>query len=274
MYLCFIDESGISPSDPRRFLLVGVCIPALSWTHYERRIEHIKGEFGLGTAEIHAAQMTGVYKEQEVPGFAALSYPERRAICSKACKRAQSSLRKGQERHGPYWHLTQLERSSCVQAVCREFGSWEDAFWTVRVFEGGRYPYKASRYQTALVGLLAALVSNLRSSAKPGASESTRDDPRSPLCLLIHDASDSRDVGRVLVEKWRHVSDEVYFGPTPLFVDSRSTSMLQLADVCAHASRVYLDKGDRSLLEAILPRLRSAWHQKPGCGCMLCSNTA
>lgn len=56
-------------------------------------------------------------------------------------------------------------------------------------------------------------------------------------------------------------------GPTPLFVDSKLTNMVQLADLCAFAVHRYLQHQDDDLFSALEPALDHAFHMGPICGC-------
>ena len=67
---------------------------------------------------------------------------------------------------------------------------------------------------------------------------------------------------------------------TPLFVDSRLTSLVQVADMCSYATRRYCENGERPLFDVILPkfhvaddgRLVGARHYtgQRRCGCDIC----
>lgn len=71
---------------------------------------------------------------------------------------------------------------------------------------------------------------------------------------------------------------------TPMFVDSSLTSMVQVADVCAYATRRFCDKGETDLFKRIYPRVHRAGGRLVGmrhytnrdevygrkCGCNIC----
>ena len=67
---------------------------------------------------------------------------------------------------------------------------------------------------------------------------------------------------------------------TPLFVDSKLTSMVQVADLCAYALRRYLEKEEKNLFDQIIKRadkkdgkIVGVRHYKNyPCGCLICKS--
>jgi hypothetical protein len=69
---------------------------------------------------------------------------------------------------------------------------------------------------------------------------------------------------------------------TPLFVDSLLTSMVQVADVCAYATRRYFDNQEDELFNLIFPKFDRAGEKLVGirhypapeeCGCLVCQES-
>jgi hypothetical protein len=67
---------------------------------------------------------------------------------------------------------------------------------------------------------------------------------------------------------------------TPLFVDSRLTSMVQVSDVCAYALRRYLENGEDELFNIVFPKFAMAGARCVGarhyrgvrpCACRVCA---
>lgn len=67
---------------------------------------------------------------------------------------------------------------------------------------------------------------------------------------------------------------------TPMFVDSRLTGMVQMADLCAYAVRRYIENGERELFDTIYSRFDRAGNglvgarhfQQDGCQCRICTD--
>jgi len=67
---------------------------------------------------------------------------------------------------------------------------------------------------------------------------------------------------------------------TPLFVDSSLTSMVQMADLCAYATRRFFENGEQDLLDRVFGRFDQAGGRVVGirhyvgakpCGCKVCA---
>lgn len=89
--------------------------------------------------------------------------------------------------------------------------------------------------------------------------------------LLVHDVTE-----RARFAQWlTRFGDEVArkgllshtVGPTPLFVDSGLTNMVQRADLCAFAVHRYLQHQDDYLFNVLEPGLHHASHCGLTCGC-------
>ena len=67
---------------------------------------------------------------------------------------------------------------------------------------------------------------------------------------------------------------------TPLFVDSKLTSMVQIADLCSYALRRYLERGEDKMYKEIIKRADKKVGKMVGvrhftnssCTCNMCSN--
>ncbi|PYK63242.1 MAG: hypothetical protein DME21_03580 [Verrucomicrobia bacterium] len=65
---------------------------------------------------------------------------------------------------------------------------------------------------------------------------------------------------------------------TPLFVDSSLTSMVQISDLCAYATRRYFEKGETRLFSKIVSRFDKKHGRmvgirhftSSGCTCLVC----
>lgn len=70
-----------------------------------------------------------------------------------------------------------------------------------------------------------------------------------------------------------------YLVETPLFVDSRLTSLVQVADLCAYAFRRYVENGETDLFDRVFPKVDEASGRRVGarhyrdgkaCSCRIC----
>lgn len=77
--------------------------------------------------------------------------------------------------------------------------------------------------------------------------------------------------------RWGHLHN---LSEVPLFVDSRATRMIQYADLIAHATRRYYEKGDSAYIDMLRPKfdaeggvIHGLVHYKPAgtqCNCLYC----
>src|SRR6266852_6051239 len=86
-------------------------------------------------------------------------------------------------------------------------------------------------------------------------------DARQEYGIVIADESKYEAILQPITAQWREVGTR--FGPlrrlveVPLFTDSRSTSLLQLADLVAYAAYRFYVAQDHALLEGLLPAFRT-----------------
>ena len=267
MYLCYIDESGVSqiPGNSSHFILAGIVIPIWLWKDCERRIQVIKQRYSLGDAEIHTAWLLRDYREQrEIPNFASLDYSRRRTEATRS--RNATLLRL--QRQGPskvhkqtkknfkqteaYVHLTRTERRDFVRAVARSVGGWGFARLFAECldklhFDPARHPYSVDGVAFEQV------VSRFEQFLSAAAASQQN------YGILIHDnnqtvAKKHTELMRSFYRQgtlWTKIDHII---ETPLFVDSELTGMVQIADLCAYALRRFLENGETDLFDAIFQR--------------------
>ena len=105
--------------------------------------------------------------------------------------------------------------------------------------------------------------------------------------IIVHDnnpgiADERMQMMRNFIDKGtRYLENVDHVIETPLFVDSKLTSMVQIADLCAYALRRYIENDERDLFDKIFHRadrfkqkLVGVRHftKKKSCNCDLCSN--
>ena len=269
MYFCYLDESGTPEfAGTSHFVLVGFAIPCNDWKHLESRIDGLKQRFSLGDAEVHTAWMARRYVDQEaIPGFERLSHADRRRACQqrrdqhllriaatgskKQLKAAKLNYRKTNE----YIHLTQAERMELIRQLADCIGSLSEARLFAQAVDKQHLqslkaqalpPYEYSfteliqRFEYFLVNRGRSLNQDLRG-------------------LIVQDNNET--VARKITEmmlgfhrkgtRWTSITQIV---ETPFFVDSRLTSMVQMADLCGYAIRRYFENGESDLLDRIFSR--------------------
>ncbi len=86
MYLCYIDESGVSsiPGNTSHFVLAGISIPVLLWSKADGVITAVLKKYGLEHEEFHTAWIMRPYLEQSrIADFEKLNL-ERSPFCRRA----------------------------------------------------------------------------------------------------------------------------------------------------------------------------------------------
>jgi hypothetical protein len=286
MHLCFIDESGLP--DQRKenhpFCLVGVCIPFSLWSYYERRLQLIKEEFDLPKTEIHCSHMLRDYEEQNgILEFDQLDFNQRRARCGQKRKaiserapdHEQDDLERQRKQQAPYWHLSKAQRWQLLSKFAEEFSRWNRAVWFAHCIDKPASTGDRDRSHAALVPLLLDLHTELlRVEPLPDESKPLPPGAQPTNCMLVHDCvsnSERKQFAASFTKGFDRLEPNLLcFGPTPLFVDSRDSNLLQLADLCATSVRQYTLRGDETLLRLIASSLRSL-PQHLNCDCLLCN---
>ena len=263
LYICYLDESGTPDPDANssHFVLLGLAIPAATWKAKDLEVAAIKGQYGLQSEEVHTAWMARDYPEQaRIPNFDQLSWEERRnaVLGVRALNLArprkvkqQRSLLKNYRKTEPYVHLTRQERLDCLDELARLVGSWRDA----RIFAEAQDKVHAPgvpSFDIAFEQIVTRFNTYLK---KVGPLQG----------LMVQDNNET--VARRFTKMMRRFySDGTIWAEidciieTPLFVDSNLTSMVQLADLCAYATRRFFERGEQALLSKFYRRFDR--HQK------------
>ncbi len=263
MHIAYVDESGdVAGATTSHFVLVAVAIPAGSWKEKDRRIRDIKIRRGLGDREIHTAWMARRYPEQErILNFGALSDPERReAVASerkidlaKAALGGQQgvkSLARNYSKTKEYVHLTYSERMGLLRAVADEVGGWNDCRMFGDAQKKSAHIGDPERMRDFAFEQVVTRF-NMFLDGQPGGPGA--------LGMIVHDQNETAS-GR-LTERMRNFhregtafSEIPHIVETPLFVDSKLTSMVQVADLIAYSLRRFLEKDEQDLFNRVYPR--------------------
>ena len=292
MYLCYMDESGTPevPGSSSHFVLAGISVPIWRWKDADREITDVLDTYSLGEAEIHTAWMLRRYIEQSrISGFENLPRSQRRATAERyragellRLQRLGNSKRYSQAKKNfahtaAYIHLTEQERLEAVRKVADAVGAWGfarlfaecidklsfDAARTGRSIEEQAFEQVVSRFEQFL-----------------------QKTEQSGYGLLVHD--NNQTVARKHTEMMRrfHTSGRTLWTDvsriieTPLFVDSRLTRLVQIADLCSYALRRYVENSEPDLFTRVFQRadrfrgaavgVRHFTAPSAGCVCEIC----
>jgi hypothetical protein len=292
MYLLYIDESGVPElnAGTSHFVLFGLAIPVDKWAEYSGQVAQIKRRHDLLGKEIHTAWMARKYPMQEhTPNFANLSRNDRRSAVQK--KRQHNLARHGglkqpgklrqikqmYKKTENYIHLTYDERMSILCDLAILIRQWLDCRLFAEAIEKKSYRY-GKPYQQAFTMLVHRFESFLVNRGRH-----VNSDLRG---MIIQDnnqteAAKLTKLMRTLYAagtSWRDVEKIV---ETPLFVDSEFTEMIQLADLCAYATRRFFENNEDSLFNQIYQRFDRIGNsvvgirhftEKNACTCRVCTD--
>lgn len=292
MKFCYIDESGTPdiPGTSSHYVLCGIAIPIDKWKFCDKRISELKVKYGLSGYEIHTGWILRPYKEQNgIQDFESLSYSDRRAaVESKRHTKIYALQRSGRvalyrqtkknyQKSAPYIHLTRTERTSFIQELSDEIGSWSFASIIAESIDKTYFnPAKAKGTIDEMA--LEQVVSRFEKHLK------NRDERGSKIYgALIHDnnltvAKRHTELMQQFHKKGTLWTKITHIIETPLFVNSELTGMVQIADLCSYILRRYIENGETDLLARIKPRFDSyngdivgvRHYSKDECTCELC----
>ena len=294
MFLCYIDESGTPeiPGNTSHYILAGLSIPIGQWRSTDRAVSAILEKWGLAGQELHAAWLLRSYREQSaIPDFEALPWDQRRPLVCRERARTILALRKTKQakpykqqrknfdKSEAYIHLTMAERRLLALEIADCIAGWPDTrlfaacvdklhfdpTLAKRPVDEQAFEYVVSGFERYLTGI-----------DGPG-------NPPKSYGLMVHDNNET--VAKKHTELMRRFHQQgTLLNPveriieTPLFVDSRLTSMVQIADLCGYALRRYLENQESELFSRIFARADRAQGKVVGvrhfasvsCGCEIC----
>jgi hypothetical protein len=293
MYLCYIDESGTSdiPGNTSHFVLAGLSIPIWHWKKSDSDVSDVLDRYGLRGKEIHTAWLLRNYLEQSrIQGFEQLSYESRRAAVeqertrellrlqmSPQKRKAYLQQKKNFAHTNPYVHLTRQERLQLVREVADVVSTWGYARLFAECVDKNYFDPSKSKKSISeqafeqVVSRFERYLGNINVG------------PDQVFGLLVHDNNETvakkhTELMRRFHQQgtlWTEISRIV---ETPLFVDSRLTSMVQIVDLCAYALRRYFENGEDDLFNRIYSRADRFMNKVVGvrhyasslCGCEVC----
>jgi Protein of unknown function (DUF3800) len=296
MYLLYVDESGVTnphPSQTTHYVMLGMAVHVGTWFALTRRVRDLKSRYAMDgdieSLELHAALMLRAYREQSlIPSFedlgrrarfeAVIRWRQARrdqdwpAMTPKEVQREKKEFRKTE----PYVHLTRIERETLYSKALRIVAEHRRGVVLFgEAVDKSHLPLLADAAEEAFSRLVDRFEIFLQNS------------PEKPWGIVVADHDQNQKdhyTGMLLRFQQRdHARGGVdRIIEAPFFLDSRSNSGVQAADLCAFALRRYLENGERQRFETILPkfyriggRLCGLRHlTAPGCNCLICSEPA
>jgi hypothetical protein len=277
MHFCYLDESGTpqTGAETSHFVLLGLAIPACAWHPKEKRINAIKARYGLKDVEVHTGYIARRFPEQEkIPDFEKLNPGQRRTAMAAARNQALvkaaalkappklKTLKKLYAKSDAYTHLTHVERMRLLRELADEIGSWTDARLFAEAIDKRTMSPGADIFAQAFETVVTRFHYYL--CHRPG-QEAFRPNKLSAdhLGLLIQDNNET--VAKSLTSLMRRFHKQGTLWArveriieTPLFVDSSLTSMVQMADLCAYATRRFFENNEADLFDRIFCRFDKA----------------
>ncbi len=303
MYFCYLDESGTPQlgAQTSHFILLGLPIPAAAWHEKDRRVNVIKARHGLAGVEIHTGYIARRFPAQEhIGNFEQMDSIQRRAAMQQERKNSLvkaaalktndrlKAVKKLYAKSAAYIHLTHAQRTELLQELADEIGSWNDTRLFAEAVEKAAMPPGADIFEKAFEQAVTRFHTFLvkweggRLSQGGSVSATSVDN----FGLLIQD--NNQTVAKNITDLMRrfHVQGTLWAKveriiETPLFVDSSLTSMVQMADLCAYATRRFFENGEEDLFDRIFARFDRAGGKIVGirhyvgaknCKCKVCAS--
>lgn len=294
MQLCYVDESGTPelPGTTSHYVLAGLCLPIWEWRKADEQVNQVCVRYDLAGCEIHTTWLLRSYPEQRrISGFDQMTYAERRgavkrerAIAVLAARnnrnvKAAAQAKKNYKHTDDYIHLTHDERASLVVELAYLVSSWTYATIFAECIDKMHYLTLYNPGQSVDEQAFEQVISRLERYL-----DRSNPDPNSK-GLVVHDnnqtvAKKHTDLMRRFHNGgtlWTKITRII---ETPLFVDSKLTSMVQMADLCSYAIRRYLENGEDQLFNIISSRFDRVSSRTVGvrhfsprtCNCKICAN--
>ena len=289
-YFCYIDESGTPelPGTSSHFVLVGLAVPIRAWREADRQIREILIRYDLAEAEIHTAWMLRRFVEQDkITGFERMGRAARRSAVERyrasellrlrklPSPKAHNQAKKTYRHTAEYTHLTMAERVAILDEVARCVTGWDFAVIFAEAINKLHFD-EIRTGRTISEQAFEQLVSRFEQFLKRDCVESTYG-------VLVHD--NNQTVAKKHTDLMHHFhaqgtlwSKIERLSETPLFVDSKLTRLVQIADLCSYALRRYLENGEENLLSPVIDRAHRFRNKavgirhftEPACGCKIC----
>jgi len=265
-YLCYIDESGTPevPGTTSHFILCGLAIPIDRWQQADSEVSAILDKYGLADGELHTAWLLRAYPEQsKIQSFDNLSRAARKSAVARyragellrlrklKNTKPYHQARKNYDKTKDYIHLTRAERTALVTEIAGCLHGWDFAVLFFEAIDKLHFdPVRTKRSvgDQAFEQVVSRFEQFLRRKEN------------GPIHgLLVHDNNETvakkhTDLMRRFHREGTLWAEIRLINETPLFVDSKLTRMVQLADLCSYAVRRFVENGEVDLFDLVLGR--------------------
>ena len=290
-YFCYIDESGTPevPGTSSHFVLLGLAVPIASWREADRQIREILLRYDLADAEIHTAWLLRRLVEQDkIIDFEQLDRPARRAAVERyragellrlrrlSSTKPHNQAKKNYRHTADYVHLTWTERRELVLELARCVSRWEFAIVFAEAIDKLHFDSARAGGRTISEQAFEQIVSRFEQFL-------TKDAQAGTYGVLVHDNNQTVAKKHTDLMHQFHAQGTLWakierIAETPLFVDSRLTRLVQIADLCSYALRRYVENGEEELLGVVSDRAHRFKNKAVGvrhyssltCECSIC----
>jgi hypothetical protein len=245
VFLLYLDASGTShleDVDQKHYVLLGVAVHEGNWFALERRVRALKARYecpGI-PLELHAADICcSIVEQDRIPDFARMDWPTRRAQV-RAYRATQGS--RARRNSNGCLHLTRSERTRLFEEALDLVGSHAELRLFAEVVDKS-YLFRETGKRHAVGPAFEQVVSRFDAMLRVFDAAGTRGVNNG---LLVADNDQDSELMRNLTELFRAQGHSWgtldYVIDTPFFVDSRTVSGIQLADICAYAVKRYVGR--------------------------------
>ena len=290
MHICYLDESGVpsrNASQTSHFVLLGMAIPAATWRPKDAQVSAILNTHNL-FGELHTAWLMRRYPEQaRIRDFDKLDPTDRRdavtrerkADLAKAALRGRSAvnnLARNYRKTAAYIHLTHRERVEVVRAIADLIATWGDAVLFADAQDKSAHSASASDARVVEYAFEQVTSRYHHYLERCGIDAG----------ILVQDKNETSERQLTRLARRYHRQGTSWASiprlvETPLFVDSELTAMVQLADLCAFATRRFVELGETDLMDRIYARFDTFQGRLVGmrhytgrqhCSCRICTD--
>jgi len=261
MQLLYVDESGNSHIAPNNthFVLAGVAMDAAYWKQHNSQIENIKNTYDLAAQEIHTAWLLKTYGFQnKIPNFSSLDAENRKQAAKKFIQSELAKANPGTRKNitkdwkiiSSYCHLLKTERADFINDICHQFSKWGHMRIFLIIVDKRTYKPTYSIYEDAFEQLISRFQRFIQNVSP------------NDYGIVAMDNNQTISQKITALSKIFHSNGTKYANipniiDTPFFVDSKMTSMIQLADIVSYGARRAYEKPDTALFDLYKPRIDS-----------------
>lgn len=205
-------------------------------------------------------------EQSRISNFSSLSHSRRRAEVTRARtthllqlqksgnRRAYRQTKKNYAQTNAYIHLTLQERQRFVEEAADCISKWGFARLFAECVDKTHFDplrTRASVDEQAFEQLISRFERFLQNISAPNGQGNYG--------LIVHDNNETVARKHTRLMRDFHQKGTLWIDirriiETPLFVDSRLTSMIQIADLCSYALRRFLENGETALFEKVYAR--------------------